>query len=200
VRHWGFWEWVAYAGLFVAAIIMATDTGFKLNPTLTPPDFIHSAAWGFAPLALIVFSTCTLVLREFVFSGRKVSKETVSHPAVVAKASATRVFVSDAITPEFLSAFSDGHTAMQANELIKPYVGKWMKVTGQIRNVESHRILSMLTFESADQVSGIPIMCFTTEWTDRLAMLRRGEGVTVVGRITGASQHSVSLENCELVE
>ena len=28
--NWGFWEWVAYAALFIGAIILATDQGIKL--------------------------------------------------------------------------------------------------------------------------------------------------------------------------
>jgi len=51
MRHWTFWEWVAYAGIFVAALIIAADTGFRLAPDVMAnlPAFFHSAWWGFAP-------------------------------------------------------------------------------------------------------------------------------------------------------
>ena len=72
VRHWTFWEWGAYAALFVAASIVAAETGFKTEPEVMShlPDFFRSTIWGFAPVLLVVFATIVLLLREFVFSSR----------------------------------------------------------------------------------------------------------------------------------
>jgi hypothetical protein len=69
MRHWTFWEWVAYAALFVAAMIVAADTGVRITPDLAAylPAFVHGPIWGFAPLILVVGATIILVLREFVF-------------------------------------------------------------------------------------------------------------------------------------
>src|SRR6476620_9086936 len=72
MRHWTFWEWLAYAGIFVAALIVTADTGFRLAPDVSVhlPAFFHSAWCGFAPVLLIVASTVILLLREFVFAPR----------------------------------------------------------------------------------------------------------------------------------
>jgi hypothetical protein len=71
VRHWTFWEWVAYAAIFVAALIIAADTGFKTAPDLMTrlPEFFSSVWWGFAPVTLVIVATIILLLREFVFTG-----------------------------------------------------------------------------------------------------------------------------------
>jgi len=70
MRHWTFWEWVAYGAFFVGAMMLAMETGVRISPDLAEhvPEFIHSAWWGFAPLVLVVFATIILLLREFVFA------------------------------------------------------------------------------------------------------------------------------------
>lgn len=69
MRHWGFWEWVAYGCLFVGALIMAAETGFKTEPAVMDhlPDFFHSQLWGFSPAALVICATIILVMREFIY-------------------------------------------------------------------------------------------------------------------------------------
>jgi hypothetical protein len=73
MRHWTFWEWVAYGVILVSALILAADQGFKLEPDLMRqlPEFFHSAWWGFAPLVLVVIATIILLLRAFVLSNDK---------------------------------------------------------------------------------------------------------------------------------
>jgi hypothetical protein len=68
MRHWVFWEWVAYGCLFVAALIMAAETGFETEPEVMAhlPTFFQSPLWGFSPAALVVLATIILFLREFI--------------------------------------------------------------------------------------------------------------------------------------
>jgi hypothetical protein len=73
MRHWTFWEWVAYVALFVAALIVAADSGFREAPDVMArlPEFFHSEWWGFAPAVLVVGATIILLLREFIFPNNK---------------------------------------------------------------------------------------------------------------------------------
>jgi len=70
MRHWTFWEWVAYAALFIASLIIAAETGFKTEPEVMErlPAFVHSGWWGFSPLAFVLFATIILVTRALFFS------------------------------------------------------------------------------------------------------------------------------------
>jgi hypothetical protein len=79
MRHWTFWEWVAYGCLLVGAIIVAAETGFKTEPEVMAhlPDFFRSPIWGFAPVFLMISATVILFLREFVFP-RAVSSHVVA--------------------------------------------------------------------------------------------------------------------------
>ena len=96
-----FWEWLAYAGIFVAALIITADTGFKLAPDVTVhlPAFFHSAWWGFASVVLVVASTVILLLREFVFAPRTREFALTHVQAPTQEAPATeRLFVGEDIT------------------------------------------------------------------------------------------------------
>jgi hypothetical protein len=71
MSNWTFWEWVAYAIMFVAAILIAADQGIKLAPELLQRlnGLIASPYWAFAPLALILLATGIFVSREFKLIG-----------------------------------------------------------------------------------------------------------------------------------
>jgi hypothetical protein len=73
MAKWTFWEWVAYAVLFVAAIIVAADQGVKLAPDLasSTAGILHSPWWAFSPVALILLATVILISREIGWIGAK---------------------------------------------------------------------------------------------------------------------------------
>ncbi len=74
MSKWSFFEWVAYAGMFIAALIIAADQGVKLSPDLLQQfsGVVHSPYWALAPLVLIVLATATLISREFGWIGKSV--------------------------------------------------------------------------------------------------------------------------------
>ena len=69
LRHWTFWEWVAYVALFVAALIVAADTGFKESPDVMArlPDFFILSGGGSRPPCLWSRLQLFCFYVEFVF-------------------------------------------------------------------------------------------------------------------------------------
>jgi hypothetical protein len=66
MRHWSFWEWLAYLCLLLGAMILAADTGIRVAPELAQRlPVIGTPLWGFASLALVLMATLILVAREF---------------------------------------------------------------------------------------------------------------------------------------
>jgi hypothetical protein len=59
MRGWSFWDRVAYACLWVGAVILAADTALKLAPDLAQklPSWTASPFWGVAPLAVVAIAT-----------------------------------------------------------------------------------------------------------------------------------------------
>jgi hypothetical protein len=77
MSDWKFWDWLAYGVLFIAAAIIAADTGLKLSPELAHqlPLFLESAWWGFSPLGLFVIGTIVLILRALGLVGADKAKK-----------------------------------------------------------------------------------------------------------------------------
>lgn len=69
--HWGFWELLAYAGIWVSAIILATDAGLKMAPDLRKKcePIIANPIWGFTPLVLLTISGAIFLGREIGLIG-----------------------------------------------------------------------------------------------------------------------------------
>ena len=149
MRHWKFWEWTAYGALFVAALIIAADTGFKTSPEMMThlPEFFHSVWWGFSPVTLVLLATIILLMREFVFSNG------APHPASASKRYETnkreREFVGKSIDAAYFASLYKDHTSMQVDGLTRNYLGKWMRIAGTLSEVRPNPSrYSSMTFEA----------------------------------------------------
>jgi hypothetical protein len=113
-----------------------------------------------------------------------------------------RNFVSASVTPEYLLSLFEDHTSIQAQRLIEPFIGKWMSVSGSLDEVISSNPKSaQVTFSGRGLSSNLAriYMYFRTEDSvERLSILRRGDGMIVVGQITLVNAVQLDLDNCEL--
>lgn len=63
---WSFWEWLTYACIGIAALVIAFDQGVKLSKARERfATLIGSPIWAFAPIAL--FLSVQLLLPGYVF-------------------------------------------------------------------------------------------------------------------------------------
>jgi hypothetical protein len=60
---WGFWEWLAYICIFVAALMLAADTGMKSSDRFTAISTAlrSSAWWNMAPLLMLCISAAVVL-------------------------------------------------------------------------------------------------------------------------------------------
>jgi hypothetical protein len=104
------------------------------------------------------------------------------------------------ITPEYLFGFFQQHTAVQATNATKDYIGKWKKVAGRINDVISTKeFLAQVTFERQQPDQGVVYMYFRGPWKDRAIILKKGDNITVAGQISQISPYELHLDNCEIV-
>jgi hypothetical protein len=89
---WGFWEWLTYGCIAIAALMMAVDQGAQRSGSarifLAP--LIQSALWAFAPFALILLSA-VLILGHVLFSSVPDTKPVLVASAPVPDARPTPV-------------------------------------------------------------------------------------------------------------
>ena len=112
---------------------------------------------------------------------------------------AGRVFIT--ATPERLTGFYRDHLAIQARTLIKPYLGKWMTVSGPLENVDPHWTGggASVTLAYRPGVGSIFMNFTDEELVDRLSTMERGQEITVIGRIETIEEHFLTLNDCELL-
>jgi hypothetical protein len=107
-----------------------------------------------------------------------------------------RKFVSPSVTPEFLLGLFKEQTQVQAARIADLYKGKWIRISCSLHDVSSFYNNKILVTIKESNV----IMIFDNVWADRLEILRNGDNLTVIGKITNMSNISVRLEHCELTD
>lgn len=101
--------------------------------------------------------------------------------------------------PRYLVDLFAQHTDIQGDELVKTYIGKWMKVSGSFENVSAHGSLFSVDIVNASYDRISLVLWFDAEWMERLSILRPKESIAVVGQINVVGRHRVVLRHCELV-
>jgi len=96
--------------------------------------------------------------------------------------------------------FFKDHTTIQAESLVAAFLNKWMRVSGRLRNVTPSGAHSILVTFDRPLTSDIIMFFDQKDWRDRLAIMRRGDSVAVVGQLKAAGMHEITLENCELAD
>src|ERR1051326_111331 len=120
------------------------------------------------------------------------------------------------IAPEKLLGFFERYNHAQAEALVRPYLGKWMEVSGNVVEVRRERLISnessqritdgievtfeTLTIKKAKSTVAIYAMFEEQRWMDRAMVLKRNEGIRVRGQIKSVLSSSFSLEHCEIIE
>jgi len=93
------------------------------------------------------------------------------------------------------------HTDVQARQLVKPYLGKRMSVSGTIMDVlpplddGGGRI-----HLQPDGSTSLSSLRFDKEWSGHLHTLHKGARLNVVGRIYNIDRSGVDLENCQITK
>lgn len=104
------------------------------------------------------------------------------------------------VTAEFLAGFYKDRLAIQAHKLADSFLGKWMTVSGSIRDVSPWRgDWAQVTLNRPGDVR-IYMLFRDQSVVDQLAELRRGDQITVSGQIDRIEFDNVQLDPCDLVE
>jgi len=221
VTKWTFWEWVAYAALFVAAMIIAADQAIKMEPDLRQrlEIVVANPIWAFAPIALILLATGIFIGRNWerktTRQGRPINagifnpvtqpirEEPVSEkPArkeAVADQEERRVFVN--VPPDYLMKFFEDHTQILATRLVEPYVGKWIKISAPVFNVSARKNSAgeqtMTVALHRPKSTILFMLAFGSQWADVLTILRKDDLFTAIGKIEAVDRTSITLVDCE---
>jgi hypothetical protein len=171
------------------------------GPPMQPVISLHAPMWIFL-IGLVVAGL--LQLTAAVIQGGTWKKKPV--PSLTASSSALlpasqvegRTIVGADITPKLLCGFFNQYMHVQAQKLVQPYIGMWMRVSGNLANVrEINSSLVMVRFDAEEGAS--TLLFFDKEkWFNRLSILVKGNKVTVIGKIEQVDSTTFQLSECEL--
>jgi putative nucleic acid binding protein len=109
-----------------------------------------------------------------------------------------RSFVED--SPKRLIAIYKKYTKAQAQKLLRPYCGRWIRVMGTLGDVgEWTGSNSTVTFQPSFRSAAV-FMVFTDKdvFDKSLSILRAGTHITVIGKIERIDSKSMQITDCEI--
>ena len=110
-----------------------------------------------------------------------------------------RVVVPDSVTIEYLTGlFDEERTSAQANRLLEPFLGKWIRVSGRIHDVQEVGSNIVVSFYDHGQWL-FTFMEFDGSWVAHLSVKQKGDDIDVLGKIGRVSPNDLHLRDCELV-
>jgi hypothetical protein len=109
------------------------------------------------------------------------------------------------ITPKELVKVYEGRTTLHGERLAENYKGKWIKVCGSINDVMVYsglrnRVESVTVYLDWNHPEPMVVLEFNKKWLNPISALRKGDSISVLGRISRVSDTSVHLDRCELLE
>ena len=111
-----------------------------------------------------------------------------------ARRRAGRVYLESNVTQEFLSGLYKDKTAIQGEMACNIYIGKWMRISGNIQYIEEiNKDYTEVYFSKSHT-----FMLFASNLR-KIEMLQKNDHIIVDGRLKRISPEWISLELCELV-
>ena len=115
--------------------------------------------------------------------------------------SENREFVDPTVTPAMLVALYEEHLSSEADALVAPHSGKWIRVSGPRGDtVPRRRGVTLLRF---DRRPGAPLTRVEMRFREpdarqHLDAVARGTEVVVIGEIASVTRSQVVLDHCEI--
>jgi hypothetical protein len=118
------------------------------------------------------------------------------------------------VDPEKLFAFFERYNDAQSEDLVKPYIGKWVQWSGRVTQVMNetlfpqkgerelrHGVNVFIDAKRRDNKTTSTQAIFDDpRWIERAKVLKRGEDITVRGQIKSIWSFGFYLEHCEIIE
>jgi hypothetical protein len=103
------------------------------------------------------------------------------------------------VTPASLIRVLRSHTDYQGQKLVHQYMGRWMKVEGQVKDVgalHNYAIVILYGDNSINPPYFIGLV-FNKDWLDRASSLAIGDSIVASGQIYAMDSDTIKLSGCE---
>lgn len=107
-------------------------------------------------------------------------------------------------TPAELHKIWEQNTSVQAKKLSEIYIGTWMTISGSVSNVRTSsafdakfKARNVMRVTVNESRSSFFVCEFEQQWAQRCSVLRKGDPVSVLGRVSDFDSTTITLEECE---
>jgi tRNA_anti-like len=190
---WKFVSWLVTMGGDVDFVISRSSdpgwVGHLINFLFYPP------AWVPMLVAVCGFGLIFWDIRRNKHTDQ-VNYRSNSQDITHTKGENAQIFVKSLPT-HVLKAYAEG-TSIQAEELAKHYIGKWIKCSGAISDI-FNKGTSVSAFILSKQDVTIYAE-FNILWKEKIVHLMKGDKITVEGVIKSICSNHIHLVGCALIE
>jgi hypothetical protein len=189
-------------GMFVIAVIVLLRDSFRepangltMSNGLFVVVFLLVLSGGMHLAAAIINRPARKVVGSTLATRAAPSSELTS-PIIPPE----RIFVPLDVTVGFLRGLIRNKTRIHAEKAISFYIGRWMTVSGKVREVSSATLsddFSVRLEGSTDASDGAIFMFFDSKWASHLSILNIGSEISALGQIDNVDISGLWLINCE---
>lgn len=196
--------------IWIAAIFIAFKEGVEQWPAAREALPGMSTGWlNFVPLGLLVFAAIVMMVRSGAQSasaqGRQVRAEPSPPPSVGRSLQPTqpvpkdgRTFLASNLDPYSLMAICENKTSVHAERSVEPYIGKWIRYRGIVKNVlvysDKTMVIKFQTGDLKDIEARLP------KDTSVADVLHQGDEIEVIGKISVIMSMMFWLIECEITD
>jgi hypothetical protein len=189
---------VTYGALVTGAVLQALEPWRK--EAAVPPEIhpvLSSPVWAYVPLVLLTLVGLIWLAKQFiptaVHAPPAASTPVAATPAVSFPAP-QKVFID--ISPAYLMDLYKDRTSIQGDALAAAYLGKWIVVTGKMRDVYIAGEATMV--QMYDNDDRFVSARFSKEGSEKVSQFATGTIIKVRGEIYEIDSGRVRLQQCEL--
>jgi hypothetical protein len=196
---------VLIGGLFslsgICLIIGAAWPALKtVSPTVTAiVDQVatNPVAW----FAVLILGMASVLLpkrggRPFHIKEREAAAESpaASSPATTPATAPKKTFID--VSPAYLMDLYKNRTSVQGDALASAYVGKWIVVTGKVRDI--YETGGTFTAQIYDKDEKFISASFSKEASERISHVAHGTTITISGEVAYIDLTRTKLQSCDL--
>lgn len=114
-----------------------------------------------------------------------------------------RVHVPEGVDADYLTGLCRENTSVQAHKLVEPYLGKWIRVEGAVKDVMilgTGRLAVLMQPDGSEEIAGISVWLTFNNDSERVALLRRGDSVAAEGSIQKVDAYTLDLDPADLLK
>jgi hypothetical protein len=197
------WGTIVCAVCAPLAVLFGAAAFFGWTPQTFRGLSVFSQPVGLAIIVvlLVVFPwTALVIVHRAVPASNRATPHQISQTSPLVqevKAPGDRIFV-DVMPEDLIKLFKD-HMDLQAQMLVEPFMGKWIRISAVVKDILKNRDASCRVTLNGTGFLELINLNFPPNWVDRISVLQRGQVINACGQITKVTSLSVELEQCELL-